>query len=116
MLNINQIYNEDCLSGMKKLPDGSIDFIFSDLPYGITNNSWDTQKSKIHSTQKPIAACEYFIRTYTNPGDIVLDPCAGSATTAVSAINTNRNFICFEKDKEIYSKAKERILKAQNKI
>lgn len=39
MLNINQIYNEDCLSGMKKLPDGSIDFIFSDLPYGITNNS-----------------------------------------------------------------------------
>ena len=41
MLNINQIYNEDCLSGMKKLPDGSIDFIFSDLPYGITNNSWD---------------------------------------------------------------------------
>ena len=41
MLNINQIYNEDCLSGMKKLSDGSIDFIFSDLPYGITNNSWD---------------------------------------------------------------------------
>lgn len=41
MLNINQTYNEDCLSGMKKLPDGSIDFIFSDLPYGITNNSWD---------------------------------------------------------------------------
>ena len=78
MLNINQIYNEDCLSGM--------------------------------------TACEYFIRTYTNPGDIVLDPCAGSATTAVSAINTNRNFICFEKDKEIYSKAKERILKAQNNI
>lgn len=52
----------------------------------------------------------------TNPGDIVLDPCAGSATTAVSAINTNRNFICFEKDKEIYRKAKERILKAQNNI
>ena len=42
-------------------------------PRDVLKFSWDTQKSKIHSTQKPIAACEYFIRTYTNPGDIVLE-------------------------------------------
>ena len=240
MLNLNQIYNEDCLSGMKQIPDGSIDFIFTDLPYGITNNSWDvlipldelwneyeriikdngcialwsqspvdkmlacsnlklyryewiiektkvtghlnakkmpmkahenvltfykklpvyhpqmttghppvhpytkhttdgsnygktkigisgggsteryprdvlefswdTQKSKIHSTQKPVAACEYFIRTYTDPGDVVLDTCAGSATTAVAAMHTGRAYICFEKDPEIYEAGIKRIV------
>lgn len=39
---------------------------------------------------------------HTNPGDLVLDSAAGSCTTAVAAINTGRNYICFEKDKEFY--------------
>ena len=37
----NKIYNEDCLEGMKKIPDGAIDMILCDLPYGTTNNYWD---------------------------------------------------------------------------
>ena len=41
MLELNKIYNEDCLEGMKKIPDGSIDFICTDLPYGITDCEWD---------------------------------------------------------------------------
>lgn len=39
---INKIYNEDCLEGMKKIPDKSVDMILCDLPYGTTQNKWDT--------------------------------------------------------------------------
>lgn len=49
-----------------------------------------------------MALIEEIIKTYTNPGDLVLDSAAGSCTTAVAAINTGRNYICFEKDKEFY--------------
>ena len=41
MLEINKIYNEDCLEGMKRIPDGTIDMILCDLPFGKLNNSWD---------------------------------------------------------------------------
>ena len=40
-MEINKIYNEDCLEGMKKIPDGSIDFVCTDLPFGATNCEWD---------------------------------------------------------------------------
>ena len=39
---LNKIYNEDCLKGMKRIPDKSIDMILCDLPYGTTQNKWDT--------------------------------------------------------------------------
>ncbi len=54
----------------------------------------------IHPTQKPLDLCEYLIKTYTNEGDLVLDNCAGSFTTAVACDNTNRNWICIEKEEE----------------
>ena len=41
MIELNKIYNEDCLNGMKKIPDGSVDMILCDLPYGMTQNQWD---------------------------------------------------------------------------
>ena len=41
MIELNKIYNEDCLEGMKRIPDGSVDMILCDLPYGTTNCSWD---------------------------------------------------------------------------
>ena len=41
-MKINTIYNEDCLEGMKRIPDGSIDMILCDLPYGTTEAKWDT--------------------------------------------------------------------------
>lgn len=49
-----------------------------------------------HPTQKPVALCDYLIKTYTNEEEVVLDNCMGSWTTAVSCIRTNRNFIGFE--------------------
>ncbi|MGM7720635.1 DNA-methyltransferase [Metabacillus sp. Hm71] len=244
MLELNKIYNEDCLEGMSKIDDKSIDMILCDLPYGVTaRNKWDSvlnpdllweqylriikengaivlfgqdkftatmmmsqpklhrynlvwdkelpsgflnanrmplrrhedimvfykklpkynpQKFKgkpnhtkgkavgksqeefsrntnygkltavetegdmkfptsilkfqkphpsttIHSTQKPVELCEWLIKSFTDEGQIVLDNCMGSGTTALACINTNRMYIGFEKDKEIFDSSIERI-------
>ena len=231
-IELNKIYNEDCLEGMKRIPDKSVDMILCDLPYGTTACKWDTiipleklweqyervikdngaivltasqpftstlvssnykkfryewiweknqgvnfllakkqplkvhenilifykktpnynpqmeigkpytsgkgdsgevtnkvkkiqtknkgtrypktvQKIKrefgLHPTQKPVALFEYLIKTYTNEGEIVLDNCMGSGTTAIACINTERNFIGFELDKTYYEKSLKRI-------
>ena len=241
MLELNKIYNEDCLEGMKRIPDKSVDMILCDLPYGTTACKWDrvipfeplweqyervikdngaivlfgsepfasllrisniknykydwywdktrgvgflnakkqpmksvetvsifynkpctynpqmrdrdkprvsknknsqivygkaqddfvgeqlTKKYPVtllsfsksskedmqyHSSQKPVALCEYLIKTYTNESNTVLDNCIGSGTTAIACINTNRNFIGFELDKHYCDIANERVRKA----
>lgn len=63
----------------------------------------------IHPTAKPVPLFEYLIKTYTNEGQLVLDNTAGSATTAIAAINTNRRWICIEKEEDYANKAVERI-------
>lgn len=238
MIELNRIYNEDCLEGMKRIPDGSVDMILCDLPYGTTaRNKWDciipykklweqytrvvkdsgaiclfsqlpfdktlacsnlemlryewiwkkqqgtghlnakkmplknhenilvfykklptynpqftkgkpyqcksgkgssnyreqisvvTENNGIryplsviefrsdkgqHPTQKPVALCEYLIKTYTNEGETVLDNCMGSGTTAIACINTNRNYMGFELDKHYCDIANERIKEARS--
>ena len=235
-MELDVIHNEDCIEGMKKIPSNSIDMILCDLPYGVTQNKWDsvipldilwkeykriikpnraivltsTQpftsqlimsnlnmfsyewiwvKSKItgvlnakkmpvrkhenilifcdkkatgvynpqglipkntitkqggnsnnydkrktedyiqewtnyprdvleiasegktiHPTQKPVALLEYLIKTYTNEGEIVLDNCIGSGSTAIACLNTNRHYIGYELDSEYYKVANNRIL------
>ena len=236
MIELNKIYNEECIEGMKKIPDGSVDMVLCDLPYGTTACSWDviipfkklweqynrvtkkhgaivlfssqpftsqlvssnlknykydwiwdkksvsnpqlakfqplknfevisvfgngttpsyypqglikidegritknTENEKLghikrrsyiqeftnypkalalkypresktfHPTQKPVALFEYLIKTYTNKGETVLDNCMGSGTTAIACLNTERNFIGFETNKEYYDKSLERI-------
>ena len=47
----------------------------------------------IHPTQKPVPLMEYLIRTYTNEGDLVLDNCMGSGSTAIACIKTGRKFV-----------------------
>ena len=248
MLEINKIYNEDCLEGMKKIDDKSIDMILCDLPYGTTSCKWDTVipfeplwkqyeriirdnsaivlfgsqpftsalvmsnlkifkyayswiktkasgfqnakkmpmkkhedivvfykqqvtfnqqnlikleipiksgrerknnkkqhnlgvagklehktthtgwqhsilnfanpsgKGHFHPTQKPVPLFEYLIKTYTNEGDLVLDNCMGSGTTAIACINTNRNYIGFELDEGYYNIANKRIEKHVKEI
>lgn len=236
-LQVNKIYNEDCIKGMERLPDKSIDMILCDLPYGTTKNKWDSiipldqlweqyeriikdngaivltaqtpfdkvlgasnlkllkyewiwvkesgtgflnakkmplknhenvlvfykksptyvpqmrtgfkaykckqgsgsdnwnydrsngghisesngeryplsvinfnrDKDKLHPTQKPVALFEYLIKTYTDEGAIVLDNCMGSGTTAIACMNTNRNYIGYEKDRSYYELINERI-------
>lgn len=65
-----------------------------------------------HPTQKPVALLEYLIKTYTNEGDLVLDPTVGSGSTGVAAINTKRRFIGIEQEQEYISIAKMRCLNA----
>ena len=65
-----------------------------------------------HPTQKPVTLYEYLIRTYTNPGELVLDIAAGSGTTGVAAINTGRRVICIEKREDYADIARARIAKA----
>jgi adenine-specific DNA methylase len=65
-----------------------------------------------HPTQKPVDLCEYLIKSYSAENDIVLDSCMGSGTTAVAAIRTKRIYVGFEKDKEYYDIAMNRIKKA----
>jgi len=47
-------------------------------------------KGRLHPTQKPVELFEYLIKTYTNPGMVVLDNCIGSRTTAIACLNTSR--------------------------
>ena len=243
-IELNKIYNEDCLEGMKRIPDGSVDMILCDLPYGTTACKWDEiipfdllweqyervikdngaivltanqpfasalvmsnpklykyswywektkatghlnakkqplrciedvlvfskgtslyfpqgtvsinkeQKKKtkpfvvgeqvygkqdvstvqtvgnyprnlltykkpsknVHPTQKPVALFEYLIKTYTREGETILDNCMGSGTTAVACLNTNRNFIGFEMEKEYFEIANERIDKHRQSL
>ena len=56
----------------------------------------------LHNTQKPIPLFEYLIKTYTNEGELVLDNTAGSGTTAIACLNTNRQFIVMEKEQKYY--------------
>ena len=62
-----------------------------------------------HPTQKPVPLLEWLIRTYTNPGDLVLDFCFGSGSTAIACINTGRRFIGCEKDRTFFRRAVMRI-------
>ena len=66
-------------------------------------------KDRFHPTQKSLPLFEALIEKHSNEGDLVLDCFAGSATTAIAAINTNRNFIGCELQEEYFHKAKERI-------
>jgi len=60
------------------------------------------QEETFAPTQKPVALFEYLIKTYTNEGDLILDNCAGSGTTAIACLNTNRQFIVMEKEQKYY--------------
>ena len=245
MIELDTIYNEDCLTGMQRIPDGSVDCIICDLPYGTTKNKWDSvipldklweqykriskpeaaivlfsqqpftsqlvmsnpdmfryewiwekdngtgflnanyapmkkhenilvfsqlaacyvknpadamkynpqkvagkpytckqggigtnydyvnskptvtkndgeryptsllkfnrDKDKVHPTQKPVDLIAYLIRTYSNPGDTILDNTIGSGTTAVAAMREKRHFIGFELNRDYYDIALRRI-------
>jgi site-specific DNA-methyltransferase (adenine-specific) len=64
---------------------------------------------RFHPTQKPVALMEYLIKTYTNPGEIVLDFTMGSGTTGVACANLDRRFIGIELDKKYFKTAELRI-------
>lgn len=237
-LKMNTVHQIDCIEGMKKIPDSSVDLILCDLPYGQTSNKWDTpinmeelwegykrvlkdngvvlltakgqfmidlilsnrewfryewiwdknkganfahvryrplntheyvlvfspkgrptynpqmtqgkpytqkrlqesikgiadnmgrhtttsdgkrypksvlrvegmaQRHIIHPTQKPVSLFEYLVKTYSNPGDVVLDTCIGSGTTAVACELHDRNWIGFETEGDYVHMTQKRI-------
>ena len=76
------------------------------------NNTQENQ----HPTQKPVELMEYFVSTYTNEGQTVLDFTMGSGTTGVAACNLNRSFIGIELDPEYFKIAQKRIISAEAQI
>ena len=72
-------------------------------------------KDRFHPTQKNTKLFEELIKKHSNEGDVVLDPFLGSGTTAIAAINTDRNFLGCEMDQEYFEKAKSRISRALHK-
>lgn len=81
-------------------------------PRSVQVFSSDKQKQALHPTQKPVALCEYLIRTYTNEGETVLDNTMGSGTTGVACVNTGRAFIGIEQEQKYFEIAQERIAQA----
>jgi site-specific DNA-methyltransferase (adenine-specific) len=65
---------------------------------------------KIHPTQKPVAVLERLIEIFTDPGDVVIDPCCGSGATLRAARNLGRSAYGFEIDKNFYTRARDEML------
>ena len=79
-------------------------------PKSIINISRDfSAQQQVHPTQKPVPLMEWLVKTYSNPGETVLDNCMGSGSTGVAAIKQNRKFIGMEYDSEYFKIAQDRI-------
>lgn len=114
-----QAFSIDKMQGFKTYEELRV----IDKKYDSTFNLWEGNKYKsnilkykkdydgYHPTQKPILLLEDLIKTFSNEGDTVVDLTMGSGSTAIACMNTGRNFIGFELDKEYYEIAKNRINK-----
>lgn len=81
----------------------------SRYPRSVQFFSSDKQRSKLHPTQKPLALMEYLVRTYSNPGELVLDNAMGSGTTGVACRKTGRRFIGIDNNPDYFAIAEARI-------
>lgn len=90
---------------------GKANEIITDEKYPRSILSFKRPHPQIHPAEKPIALIEWLIKTYTNENELVLDNTAGSMTTAIAAINTNRKCICIEKDDHYFEIGSERVRK-----
>ena len=89
--------------------------------FASTFNLWEGNKFKsnvleykkdyegFHPTQKPVLLIEDLIKTFSNEGDLIIDFTAGSGTTGIACLNTNRNFILMEKEKKYFDVIKKRV-------
>ena len=126
--NMNWIYNPQKTEGKRKkyvlkkskIPIDAKCKIYNDyeiktdvddkgerFPISIIN--FECDRKKTHPTAKPVALCEWLIKTYSNEGDVVMDFTMGSGSTIIACINTNRKYIGIEKDETIFLTAQKRI-------
>tara|TARA_Y100000593_G_C4275402_1_gene319753 strand:- start:290 stop:1171 length:882 start_codon:yes stop_codon:yes gene_type:complete len=105
--SVNYLTNcrEIALLGIKK----SKPTFNSKYDKGIYEHPLQGGKERFHPTQKSLPLFEELINKHSNEGDLVLDCFAGSATTGVAALKTNRRFVGCELDKEYYEKASKRL-------
>lgn len=97
--------SENWKGGLKNIITDNL----SGLRHPKTIQKFTRDKDKYHPTQKPVALCEYMIKTYTCEGDVVLDNCMGSGSVGVACMNLNRKFIGFELEEKYFNIAKERM-------
>jgi site-specific DNA-methyltransferase (adenine-specific) len=71
----------------------------------------DNVTPKVHPTQKPVPLLEELIRIFTDKNDVVIDPCAGSGSTLLAAMNMGRRAYGFEIKKDFYKDATDKVLK-----
>ena len=115
-----KLYNKYVKSGNKKGKNGthwrpSTDgktYIQQYTNYPTTVLHFKKPSKAVHPTQKPVDLLEYLIKTYTNEGETVLDNAAGSGSTGVACVNTNRDFIGIELDENYFNIAQKRINQA----
>lgn len=81
----------------------------NDTKYPTSVKFYSAVRGGLHPTQKPVALLEYLVRTYTNPGDTVLDNTMGSGTTMVACIQTGRRGVGIEKEAKYFEIARDRI-------
>jgi site-specific DNA-methyltransferase (adenine-specific) len=93
--NRNSTHNEHCKGGVWKFPVG---------------------RGKQHPTEKPLKLFEYLINSSSNGGDIILDACMGSGTTAVAALKSKRRFIGFETESKYIELSNQRIESTYNEL
>jgi len=114
----NQQKQQRSESGLKRVKSSPMTFnrktdgVYKDLFVGkLTKSKADelrcpssvqnfNRERGLHPTQKPVALFKYLIKTYTDEGDLILDNCAGSGTTAIACLETGRNYILVEKETE----------------
>jgi len=82
--------------------------------FNIMDWTKDTKSEKIHPTQKPVSLLKTLIEIFTDEGDVVIDPVAGSGSTLIAAIESNRKAYGFEIKKDFYAKASEWIKRTQS--
>lgn len=102
---IQGIYGEECGQGGDTNHERGAYPISVQKIKGVNNGN----STKLHNTQKPTLLYEYLIKTYTQEGELILDNTAGSGTLAIAAINTNRKYICIEKDPHYFEVMRDRI-------
>jgi len=85
-------------------------------PTSIIVASTGSRKDHHHPTQKPVELYEYLVRTYSNPGDLVLDCCMGSGTTGVACVRAGRRFRGIESDAMYFAVAERRIEEAARSV
>jgi len=95
--------------GVTKRPSHKNKIIQSHTNYPTSDIYFSKLDKTAHPTQKPVALIEYLIKTYTLEGELILDNTSGSGTLAIACINTNRQYICIEKDEHYFEVMRDKI-------